>query len=522
MQTQASPAPVGMATSTAMATGDTGPTVGDVFSRNSTDARVLVVDGYGASLNVRRGHLAISDGIGRHRRTRELPKVERTVRRIFVLNAKGSLSFDAIQWCKDVGISLVYTDRSGETLMSSTVTGNDARLRRAQAFAGQGGPYEATGLEIVKRILARKLSGQSANLRAMGHRKSADEIDACAVRVQESATVDLCRSWEGAAASIYWGAWTGTVALPWKEADAEKVPAHWTVYVSRANLTSGKARGATDPVNAMLNYCYRIAEAECVLACHSVGLDPAFGMLHLDKDSRDSFALDLLEVVRPEVERFVLGMLGAIEGEAREFHRSEFHETREGTCSLVSPLTHELAEQCLSWARTLAPIVREYALILAHAAGGNVNVPDPTKDKILMRQPASGRRARNTAPKRVAVDKCDTRPVVKPVQIPSAVEDVIPSDLWERAAEYLPKPRQANKSDRRLSKHGVLAGAVCTEILRIPGRHLPPTIADRKTVRIHVRRWQADGTWDALEPLLMSHPHVQTLLGESGKQAVVS
>lgn len=495
----------------------TGPTVADVYRRESTDSRVIVVDGYGATINVRNGHLVISDGIGPHRRTRQLPKVERNVRRILVLNARGSLTFDAVQWCKDVGISLVYTDSSGETLMSSD-TGNDARLRRVQAFAGQGGPYESVGLDIVKLILGRKLSGQSANLRAMGHEKAAQEIDACAVRVQESETVDLCRSWEGAAASAYWGAWTGTVAMPWKDSDAKKVPAHWTVYVSRANLTSGKARGATDPVNAMLNYCYRLAEAECVLACHSVGLDPAFGMLHLDKDSRDSFALDLLEVVRPEAERFVLGMLGALDIDAREFHRSEFHETREGTCRLVAPLTHELAEQCLTWARLLAPIVREYALILAHASGGNITVPNPTKDKALMREPASGKASRKDSPKNAPQNapKESPQPVKRErvTHVPCTVRDVIPSDLWEQVAEHLPKPSQGNKADQRLSKHGVLAGAVCTEILRIPGRHLPPTIADRKTVRTHLRRWKADGTWDALFPVLTGHPRVRTLMGE--------
>ncbi|MFI5801029.1 CRISPR-associated endonuclease Cas1 [Streptomyces sp. NPDC051677] len=492
----------------------------DVYRRESTDPRVIVVDGYGATINVRNGHLVISDGIGPHRRTRQLPKVERNVRRILVLNARGSLTFDAVQWCKDVGISLVYTDSTGEVLLCSD-TGNDARLRRAQAFAGQDGPYESVGLDIVKRILSRKLSGQAANLRAMGHEKAAREIDSCAVRIEESDTVDLCRSWEGAAASAYWGAWTGTVAMPWKDADAEKVPAHWTVYVSRANLTSGKARGATDPVNAMLNYCYRLAEAECVLACHSVGLDPAFGMLHLDKDSRDSFALDLLEVVRPEVERLVLKMLGVIEGRQREFHRSEFHETREGTCRLVAPLTHELAEQCLTWARSLAPIVREYALMLAHATGGNVTVPNPTKDKTLMREPASGQKPRKNAAKNEPRNSSVKRPQPerreRATRVPCTVRDVIPSDLWEQVSEQLPKPRQSNKADQRLSKHGVLAGAVCTEILRIPGRHLPPTIADRKTVRTHLQRWKADGTWDALVPVLTGHPHVRTLMSEAGK-----
>ena len=186
----------------------------------------------------------------------------------------------------------------------------------------------------------------------------------------------------------------------------------------------------------------------------------------------------------------------------------------EGHCRILAPLTHELAEQTVKWARTLAPVVDELASMLAHAAGGSFRIGKPTQDKILMREPASGNRARKSKPRSGGDKRLPTIERKQPVSIPKTVREVVPPELWERASVILPKPRQTNKSDQRLSKQGVLVGAICTEILGIPGRHLPATIADRKTVRTHLRLWKADGTWDALLPIITEHPNVRALTGE--------
>jgi CRISPR-associated protein Cas1 len=56
----------------------------------------------------------------------------------------------------------------------------------------------------------------------------------------------------------------------------------------------------------MLNYLYALVEAEAILACQAVGLDPGLGLVHSDTRARASLALDLMEPVRPEVDDFVL------------------------------------------------------------------------------------------------------------------------------------------------------------------------------------------------------------------------
>jgi hypothetical protein len=96
---------------------------------------------------------------------------------------------------------------------------------------------------------------------------------------------------------------------------------------------------ATDPANAMLNYTYRIAEAEAVHACHALGLDPAMGILHADKQGSDSFALDLIEAVRPYCDRVILQFLNCglgipvnDRGKPAYLNRLWFDETRDGQC----------------------------------------------------------------------------------------------------------------------------------------------------------------------------------------------
>ncbi len=93
------------------------------FSRDSTHAHVLVVDGYGVSIGVTRGHLLIRDGIGRHRRERQLPRAQRTVRRIIILGHTGHITLDAVRWCADTGVTLLQLDTDGPVLLTAAPQG---------------------------------------------------------------------------------------------------------------------------------------------------------------------------------------------------------------------------------------------------------------------------------------------------------------------------------------------------------------------------------------------------------------
>jgi CRISPR associated protein Cas1 len=151
-------------------------------------------------------------------------------------------------------------------------------------------------------------------------------------------------------------------------------------------------RKAADPVNAILNYSYALGEAECTIALRAVGLDPGLGVLHADKRTRDSLALDLLEVLRPEIEARVLTLLAT-----RHFRRADFHETPDGACRILAPLTHQLAEAMPHDARLVAPYAETAARVFADSHPGAVVPRTPlTKTKSRAGQRAASRRRSRT------------------------------------------------------------------------------------------------------------------------------
>ena len=138
--------------------------------------------------------------------------------------------------------------------------------------------------------------------------------------------------------------------------DLARVPARWARYDSRASILTGAPRAATNPVNALLNYTYALLESEARLALLAAGLDPTLGVLHSDQRNRDSFALDAMEAVRPDVDAFLLDML-----EDRTFTSRDFLELSNGVCRVAAPLTHELALTLPHWRECLRPIVADLA-----------------------------------------------------------------------------------------------------------------------------------------------------------------
>jgi CRISPR associated protein Cas1 len=107
---------------------------------------------------------------------------------------------------------------------------------------------------------------------------------------------------------------------------------------------------AINPPNAILNYCFALAESECRLALSCCGLDPGIGFVHLDTANRDSLALDLLETIRPSIESWLLHWI------TREsLRRSDFFETGSGNCRLRSGICSQLSETAPTWGGLVAP-----------------------------------------------------------------------------------------------------------------------------------------------------------------------
>jgi CRISPR-associated endonuclease Cas1 len=311
---------------------------------------VLLLAGYGIQVKVERGHLAVEEGVGANRRHARFHRADREIKRLAVLGHAGTITFDALRWLSDVGAGFMQIDSDGKVIAAAGPIGlQDARLRRAQALAAENG----CGLAIARELAREKLEGQASVLDRLPDSEEAKGIVQSGIsRIGSASTVEQLRAIEAEGALAYWGVWS-PIEIRFARRDWDRIPEHWPPFGRRASLVTGSSRKATNPCNAILNYLYAIAEAEARIAALAVGCDPGLGVMHADQKSRDSLACDLMEPVRPRVDRWVLRLLAE-----RTFRKSDFFETREGVCRIMPPLTQLLAETAPRW-RAAVAVVRE-------------------------------------------------------------------------------------------------------------------------------------------------------------------
>lgn len=297
------------------------------FDQVDTSSGVCTVDGWGVKIHVHHGHLIVEDGVGRSRRTRRYHKATSGLRRLVIIGHSGYITFEASRWLADAKIQAFHLDSDGRILSVSAQSPNLPAPRRAQARAITG----PAGLEIIRYLLSLKVAGQrELAVRLVGQ---APDIDSAIEAIEQATDLDILRIAEAQAAVAYWHSWSN-VEVRFVRADRSKVPEHWLTFGQRRSPQSASGRRAINPINAVLNYLYALLEAEARIAAIAVGLDPGLGILHLDKKSRDSFALDLMEAGRPAVDAYVLDLV-----EGHVFRRSDFNETRAGI-TRIAPTLH--------------------------------------------------------------------------------------------------------------------------------------------------------------------------------------
>jgi len=308
---------------------------------------VCVASGWGAKISTKYNHLIVEDGSGRRRRTRRYNRATAPFDRLIITAATGYISFSAIHWCRDAGISVYQVDRDGTVIAVSGDFGADRpELRRAQARAA-GRP---SGLQIARSFVAAKLKAQS--------KVAAGLANPVQIRIpglsRAKTTTDLLAV-EAEIASQYWQA-CEQIPVNFAADQLPRIAEHWTIFGQRSSPITGTPRMAGSPAGAMLNFLYAILVAEARLGCLGMGLDPGLGVYHVDKRGRDSLVYDIIEPVRPAVDEWLFKLL-----EEHVFTIEDFTETRRGAVRVNPPLSDHLASTGPLWASHLAPIVEETA-----------------------------------------------------------------------------------------------------------------------------------------------------------------
>ncbi|MFZ5909405.1 MAG: CRISPR-associated endonuclease Cas1 [Chloroflexota bacterium] len=270
----------------------------------------LVIDQFGAFLGKHSERLIVTKG---EEKLAQAPLLH--LESVVIANQGVSLSAEAVRECTERGIPIFFISGTGTayaSLYSAGLTGTVA-TRRAQLEAFK----DVRGLQLVIAFGMGKLQNQSTLLKYMAkYRKETDpalyeELRLCSDEVLDhliemekvkqypefedgAVTVNDLRhelmGMEGRAAQRYWKA--VKLTLP-----------------EKYGFTARTGRGATDPVNAALNYGYGILYGQIERSLVLAGLDPFAGFLHVDRPGKPSLTLDFIEEFRPVVvDRTVFGL----------------------------------------------------------------------------------------------------------------------------------------------------------------------------------------------------------------------
>jgi CRISPR-associated endonuclease Cas1 len=356
----------------------------DIFRKSHINrSGVLTLTGFGIKVRMQSGHLEIEDGIGEERRKIRLARVGHGLRRLVVIGSDGFITLEALRWLADQDAAFVMLDRDGSVLATTgPVRPSDARLRRAQAVAGQLG----AGLGIAKELISRKLAGQGEIARyKLRDSETAANIERLRLAIATADSIPALRRVEAQAAAAYWSAWS-TLPVTFPKNDLSRVPQHWRTFGSRTSPLTGSPRLAANPANAMLNYLYTVLESEARLAAAALGLDPGLGFIHVDTPARDSLACDLMEPIRASVDGYLLNWI--LEQPLR---REWFFEQRDGNCRLMAPFAIRLTETATMWARAVAPLAEWLAgQLWSRKRTPTQNIAMPTRLTQARRREAQG------------------------------------------------------------------------------------------------------------------------------------
>lgn len=309
----------------------------------------LILCGHGVRLRVNHGTLLIRNGFTHYPQKSEEIRLFRgdanLPDRIIILDGSGGISFDALDWISEQRIAFIRLDWRGCT---QVVGGNSAYSARGQLVEAQ--KATKTGwrrTEFAKWLIREKLTacmlalkgalpksaGQTAAI--LGLRDFVREID------RKNVPVNMPRIFgiEGRAAACYFRAWRG-IPLRWSGLNRKPIPENWKQIGARGMNWRDGARNARHPINAMLNYGYGMLASQVRIQAVAAGLDPSIGIMHGNKNNRIPLVYDLMEPLRPVVDRDILQF-----AKAHTFAPGDFTINQWGGCRLNPQMAKVVAAQ---------------------------------------------------------------------------------------------------------------------------------------------------------------------------------
>ena len=215
-----------------------------------------------------------------------------------IITANAMISTAAVRLCLEKQIQLVVASWYGHPVarMWSSRPGRATELRRWQ-YSNQD---TRIGMEISLDIVTKKVKSQKKFLVELkdNREKNVPDIDD-AIRVFDDMlqklkhgnglTKDKLLGLEGYSAKQYFAAISAILPQKWKFQERSQHP-------------------ATDEFNAALNYIYGMTYSSVEKVIILSGLDPNAGFYHADSYGKPTLSYDIIELVRPRVDKIIVSL----------------------------------------------------------------------------------------------------------------------------------------------------------------------------------------------------------------------
>ena len=215
-----------------------------------------------------------------------------------IISANILVSTQAIKLAMEKQIHIVFANWSGHPFARvwTSSQGRAAEIRRWQ-YLNQN---TSVGLKISVDIVTKKIRRQKKLLVEFknNREKKFHEIDNTIstldgvlqkLRIENNLTKDRLLGLEGWSAKQYFGAISAILPQKWKFSERSQHPAR-------------------DEFNAALNYIYGMAYSSVEKIILLSGLDPNAGFYHADSYGKPTLSYDIIEIVRPIVDKSVISL----------------------------------------------------------------------------------------------------------------------------------------------------------------------------------------------------------------------
>lgn len=244
-----------------------------------------------------------------------------------ILSGNGYVSTEALAMLSENNRNVVLVDTQGnpQCVMSgimSSLTGTKYRIGQYDTFRI---PEKREYLS--KQIVKAKIDSQIQFLKSTENNTIQSSIEKLEKHLNHLEGNTLHS--EAVTSRIYFGAFTKLIDERFE-------------FTARNSPITVKKYGATDVINALLNYGYAVLAGEISKFIHGVGLDPYYGFYHKNHISFQSLVYDIIEPFRWLVECAVWQISNA--KSANRISKRQYSRTRKGTIVLEYDLIKSFLE----------------------------------------------------------------------------------------------------------------------------------------------------------------------------------